>query len=205
MRLCNIHVHAQAEHKGPGYSVPAGEGPDGGWACNDTWRLSPSDLAPTSRRNFEGVSPGNTIEVHWVFTSCPVAPGPGLGSCLSETCTNPELRVEAQVFLLVNDPDALDFSDFSYRGHTADGRPQPRALPTGTGDPVTFAGSTTGSSYSQSACSPLQVTWSVRPDCARLDIGSLHDWAESGNVFDEHHAHGVRHIVTAPELLSPIP
>ena len=205
MRLCNIHLHAQAEHKGPGFSVPAGDGPHGGWACNDTWRLSPSDLAPSGRHNFEGVSPGNTVEVHWVFTSCPVGPGPGLGACLSEACANPQLRVEAQAFLLVNDSGALDFSEFAYHGQHVDGRPQPRALPTGTGTPVTFAGSTTGPSYSQSACSPMQVTWNVRPNCARLDIGSLHDWAQSGNVFEEHHAHGVRQIVTAPELLSAIP
>jgi hypothetical protein len=48
------------------------------------------------------------------------------------------------------------------------------------------------------------VTWSVRPECAKLDIGSLHKWASDGNVFKENHSHGVRQLVTAPELLSPI-
>ena len=48
------------------------------------------------------------------------------------------------------------------------------------------------------------MTWNVRPACARLDINSLHRWAENGNVFNETHSHGVRQLVTAPELLAPI-
>jgi hypothetical protein len=40
--------------------------------------------------------------------------------------------------------------------------------------------------------------------CAKLDINSLHKWAEEGNVFNESKSHGVRQLVTAPELLSPI-
>lgn len=81
---------------------------------------------------------------------------------------------------------------------------QPLSLPGGTGTPVVFTGSTTGPKYTQSTCSPLQVSWSVRPTCAKLDISSLHAWAEKGNVFNETHSHGVRQLVTAPELLSPI-
>ncbi|SFE75531.1 delta-class carbonic anhydrase [Roseivivax sediminis] len=205
LRLCNMHVHAQAEHKGPGFSVPAGEDAANGWACGDTWRLSPTDLAPAAQRHFDGVAPGNTIEVHWVYTSCQVPPGAGLGACMSEACANPQLRVESQVFLLVNDPAARDFNDYAYRGHAVAGRAQPRTLPADTGTPVVFAGSTTGPAYDQSTCSPMQVTWSVRPECARLDINSLHDWAAGGNVFEEHEAHGVRPLVTAPDLLAPIP
>ena len=81
---------------------------------------------------------------------------------------------------------------------------QAKALPSGTGAPVVFAGSTTGPSYSESKCSPLQVTWSVRPACAKLDVSSLHRWAAESNVFEEDHSHGVRQLVTAPELLAPI-
>jgi len=68
---------------------------------------------------------------------------------------------------------------------------------------VTFLGSTTGPSYTQAKCSPLQVTWSVRPACTKIDINSLNKWCE-GNVFQEDHAHGVRQLVTAPELLAKI-
>ena len=80
---------------------------------------------------------------------------------------------------------------------------QPKALPATTGKPVVFRGSTTGPSYSQEKCSPLQVTWSVRPACAKVDINSLNKWCES-NVFKEDHAHGVRELVTSPELLAKI-
>ncbi len=206
LNLCNIHLHRHAEHKGPGFAVLAGEGPDGGFRCNESAALTAAERADPAggRGAFRGVAPGDTIEVHWVFSSCDVAPGPGLGACLSESCANPQLRVEAQVFLLVNDPAALDFAAFVPAGDMVDGRHQPQALPADTGDPVVFAGSTTGPDYSQAVCSPLQVTWSVRPACARLDIGSLHAWAAAGNVFGEDHAHGVRALVTAPELLAQI-
>lgn len=204
LNLCNIHGHTQAEHKGPGFSLFAGTTDSGGWACNELVDLSEEDVLPVAEPHFEGVSPGDTFEVHWVFSSCQVEPGPGLGSCLSEGCANPELRVESQVFILVNDPEALNFMDYVWQENRVNGRPQPLALPSGTGDPVVFAGSTTGPKYTQSVCSPLQVTWSVRPQCTRLDINSLHEWGASHNVFEEHHAHGVRQLVTAQELLSPI-
>ncbi len=206
LNLCNIHTHTNAEHKGPGFSVFAGSGEHGGYRCNATDTLTPAELEDPAHGHgaFHGVKPGDTVEVHWVFSSCDVSPGQGLGACLSEQCANPTLRVESQVFLVVNDPAALDFADFAYAGNTVGGLAQPRALPAGTGDPVVFLGSTTGPKYTEAACSPLQVTWSVRPQCAKLDIGSLNRWAEAGNVFKEDHSHGVRQLVTAPALLAPI-
>ena len=208
LNLCNIHAHRHAEHKGPGFMLDAGEdgGVAGGYRCNDSALLTPAELLdPTPGHGaFRGVAPGDTIEVHWVYSSCDVRPGRGLRACSSDACANPQLRVEAQVFLLVNDPSALDFADFVYAGNVVGGRHQPKALPAAGGEPVTFAGSTTGPDYSASLCSPLQVTWSVRPDCAKLDINSLHAWASAGNVFEETHVQGVRPLVTAPELLAPI-
>ncbi|MDH5531522.1 MAG: delta-class carbonic anhydrase [Paracoccaceae bacterium] len=206
MNLCNIHTHTNAEHKGPGFSVFAGDGENGGYKCNETDSLTAAELAEPDHADgaFHGVKPGDTIEVHWVHSSCDVSPGEGLGSCLSDTCANPELRVETQVFLLVNDENAIDFRDFAYVGNMSGGLHQPRSLPSATGKPVVFAGSTTGPKYSQSVCSPLQVTWSVRPECAKLDINSLSEWASEDVVFNETHSHGVRQLVTAPELLSPI-
>jgi len=207
LNLCNIHLHVNAEHKGPGFSVPGGKGEHGGWKCNGTDDLTAAELEDPSGGEgaYKGIVPGDTIEVHWVHTSCDVEPGKGLGSCLSDACANPALRVETQVFLVVNDPEnALDYADFAYAGNVVDGFHQARSLPSGTGDPVVFAGSTTGPSFTQQVCSPMQVTWSVRPQCAKVDITSLHDWAESGNVFEEDHAHGVRQLVTAKELLSKI-
>ena len=58
---------------------------------------------------FKNVKPGDSIEVHWVYSTCDVKPGKTLDACLSDACANPQLRVEAQVFLVVNDPKALDF------------------------------------------------------------------------------------------------
>ena len=203
LNLCNIHTHTNAEHKGPGYSVFVNDGDHGGYACNDTDALTDAELAAAPGA-YKGVVPGDTIEVHWVHTSCETSPGEGLGACVPETCENPLLRVEAQTFLVVNDASAADFNDFAYGGNIVDGLHQAKAIPTSTGVPVEFRGSTTGTSYTQSKCSPTKVTWGVRPQCMKVDINSLHRWAESGNVFNETKSHGVRQLVTAPELLSPI-
>jgi hypothetical protein len=203
MNLCNIHFHKNAEHKGPGFSVFAGSGTYGGYQCNEREALTPAELAPLGENHCENVQAGDTIEVHWVHSSCDVEPGPGLGACSSAGCQNPQLRVETQVFLLVNDPEAPSFQDFAYGGHQAGGHPQPRALPAGTGEPVRFLGSTTGPDYTEETCSPLQVSWSVRPRCAKLDVGSLSAWCKE-NVFNEKKAHGVRQLVTNPALLSEI-
>ncbi|WP_373009612.1 delta-class carbonic anhydrase [Hyphomonas sp.] len=206
LNLCNIHTHTNAEHKAPGFNVYAGDGPTGGYRCNETDELTEAEMVDPANGEgaFSGVKPGDTIEVHWVYSSCDVAPGEGLGSCLSDTCENPTLRVEAQAFQVVNDASAIDFNDYVYENTVVDGFHQPKNLPAGTGTPVVFRGSTTGPSYDQSTCSPLQVTWSVRPMCARVDISSLNEWASKGNVFNETKSHGVRALVTAPELLSQI-
>lgn len=201
MSLCDIHAHNAAEHKGPGFSVEVSDGTHSGFGCNESGDLTDAEMTPVEGA-FEGAQPGDTIEVHWVYTTCEVEPGPGLASCVSDRCVNPQLRVESQVFLLVNDPAALDFAAFSDIQKTGT-RYQTRALPTDTGTPVVFAGSTTGPSFTNAACSPYEVTWSVRPQCAKLDINSLNRWA-ADNPFEEDHAHGIRELVTAPELLSAI-
>jgi hypothetical protein len=207
MNLCNIHFHVNAEHKAKDFSIYAGEGEHGhggGFQCNDTRNLTKKELTPVDvKEGCAGVKPGDTIEVHWVHSSCDVAPGKGLSSCISESCANPNLRVETQVFLVVNDPEALDFGAMTYDGNIVDGLHQAKSLPGNTGVPVEFLGSTTGPKYTQEKCSPFQVTWSVRPQCAKIDIRSLHLWCKD-NVFEEDHAHGVRQLVTDPKLLSEI-
>lgn len=206
MNLCNIHTHTNAEHKGPGFSVYVGDGEHGGYKCNESSYLNAAELEdPTHGHGaLHGVKPGDTIEVHWVYSSCQVAPGKGLGACLSEGCANPTLRVETQVFLVVNDISALDFNNFDYDANMSSGLHQPKGLPIGTGAPVVFRGSTTGPSYTEETCSPLQVTWSVRPTCAKVNYSSLNTWVENGNVFEENHSHGVRQLVKSSKLLSPI-
>ncbi|MCI5144133.1 MAG: cadmium carbonic anhydrase [Candidatus Electrothrix sp. AR3] len=206
MNLCNIHFHVNAEHKAKDFSIYAGEGEHGhggGYKCNDTGSLTKKELEPPKSNSCAGVKPGDTIEVHWVHSSCDVLPGKGLGSCLSESCANPNLRVETQVFLVVNDPTAVNFGDLTYGGNIVNGLHQAKSLPTDTGIPVEFLGSTTGPKYTESTCSPLQVTWSVRPQCAKIDINSLNNWC-GNNIFKEDHAHGVRELVKDPKLLSEI-
>ena len=203
MNLCNIHSHTNAEHKGPGFNVFVDGTDHGGYACNGTADLTEAELAEAPGA-YGAVKPGDTIEVHWVHTSCDATPGEGLGACVPEGCTDPLLRVETQVFLVVNDSNALDFTTMAYGGNVVNDLHQAKMIPSDTGTPVIFRGSTTGPSYTQAECSPAQVTWSVRPECTKLDINSLHRWAESGNAFNETKSHGVRQLVTAPELLSPI-
>ncbi len=206
MNLCNIHFHNNAEHKANDFAIFAGDGEHGhggGYQCAISKKLSKAELKKPTGDICKGLKPGDTIEVHWVHTSCQTKPGAGLGSCLSKKCANPDLRVETQVFTLVNDKNALNFNDFAYKGNKVNGRPQAKSLPTKTGKPVEFMGSTTGPKFSESTCSPLQVTWAVRPKCAKLDINSLGEWCKK-NTFSEDHAHGVRKLVTNPELLSII-
>lgn len=209
MNLCNIHFHVNAEHKAKDFSIHAqGEhGAEGGYQCNMSKQLSSAELAPTAEpvcpSEHGELKPGDTIEVHWVHSSAPVTPGPTLGACLSDNVKNPDLRVEAQVFTLVNDPKALDFNSLDYHDKTVNGYKQADAIPGNTGKPVVFTGSTTGPKYNEATCSPLQVTWSVRPNCAKVDINSVAKWCK-GNAFKEDHAHGVRKLVTTLSLLSEI-
>ena len=206
MNLCNIHFHNNAEHKAAAFSIYAGEGDNGkggGYQCGISKELTEAELKAPAGEICKGLKPGDTIEVHWVHSSCDVAPGPGLGSCLSDSCANPNLRVETQVFTLVNDSAAMNFADLDYQGNQVNGYHQANAIPSNTGSAVEFLGSTTGPKYTEQICSPLQVSWSVRPQCAKLDINSIGKWCES-NAFDEDHAHGVRKLVTDQRLLSPI-
>jgi len=214
MNLCNIHTHTNAEHKGPGFSLFVSPYENGGYACNDTENLTGNEMKKDPGVDYV-VEPGKTIEVHWVHTTCDTpesAPGEGLGPCLA--CPDAKVRVETQVFLVVNDSDALDFAAFIYDGNMVNGLHQPRAIPDHTGEPVQFWGSTTGPSYDNKMCSPYPVTWSVRPDCARVSAQSLNAWyavEEDGtradgsmNIFKEDHSHGVRQLVKNPDFLSEI-
>ena len=82
MNLCNIHTHTFAEHKGPGLSISTNNGQTDGYRCNDTAGLSQEELTDPTHGSgaYQGVAPGDTIEVHWVYSSCAVQPGQGLGS-----------------------------------------------------------------------------------------------------------------------------
>jgi len=207
MNLCNIHFHKNAEHKGGEFTRHAGNGDGHGYQSGYRYsgHVSEAELYPVHRAicpsDHGDLRPGDTIEVHYVYSSAQVEPGHTLGACLSEANKNPQLRVEAQVYVLVNDENALDFKKLTAYGKKA-GYYQALNIPDHTGTPVQYAGSTTGPGYNETG-SPYQVTWSVRPKVARVDIATVGEWCE-GNVFKEDHAHGVRNLITNPDLLSTI-
>ena len=205
MNLCNIHFHENAEHRGGEFTAYAGNG-DGkgtGTGFKYTGTLTPAELTPLNVRigvgKYGDLAPGDTIEVHYVHSTAPIQPGPTLGACLSELVSDPLLRVETQVMVLVNDPSANDFRELA-KIETINGLYQAPNIPSNSGTPVEYAGSTTGPSYNEKG-SPLQVTWNVRPQVIKVDIKSLGGWL-AGNVFEEKDAHGVRNLVTNPDLLS---
>jgi len=207
MNLCNIHFHKNAEHKGGEFTSYAGNGDGKGFLTGFKYSgdLSKKELKPVRQEicpsEKGALYPGDTIELHYVHSSALINPGPTLGACLSEATMNPQLRVEAQVYVLVNDKNAADFNELAAHG-MKDGYHQALNIPSDTGAPILYAGSTTGPSYNEKG-SPLQVTWSVRPKVKKVDIRTVGKWCE-GNTFDEDHGHGVRNLVMNPGLLSPI-
>jgi hypothetical protein len=205
--LCNIHFHKNAEHSGGQFTTYAGNG-DGkgsntGYVYNG--KLSGSQLKPVTGKicaaKGDTLQAGDTLEVHYVFSSAQVQPGPTLGACLADATLNPGLRVEGQVMVLANDSNALDFKDLAIV-EKINGYYQAPNLPNDMGVPIAYLGSTTGPSFNEKA-SPLQVSWSVRPNVAVVDIYSVGKWCDD-NVFKEDHAHGVRNLVINHKLLSPI-
>ena len=207
MHLCNIHFHKNAEHKGGEFTTYAGNGDGKGYQSGYKYSgtLTEAELKP-----YEGeVCPsehgalmsGDTIEVHYVHSTAAITPGHTLAACLHDSVHNPQLRVEAQVYVLVNDESALDFNQLAQHGKK-NGFQQAPNIPDNTGTPVQYTGSTTGPGYNTKG-SPFKVSWSVRPKVAKLNIASVGKWCE-GNVFKEDHAHGVRNLVMNPDLLSKI-
>jgi hypothetical protein len=207
MNLCNIHFHENAEHKGGQFSYYAGNG-DGkgnGTGYKYNGKLSHSELTPARIKigvsEHGDLASGDTIEIHFVYSSAQVIPGPTLGACISKAIKNPQLRVETVVAVLVNDPGAVKFTELA-KVEKINSLYQATNLPTNLGAPVVYAGSTTGPSYNEQA-SPYQVTWSIRPRVTKVDVTSVGKWL-ADNVFGENHAHGVRNLVINADFLSKI-
>lgn len=207
MNLCNIHFHKNAEHKGGEFTSFAGVGDGHGDETGFKYagKLSSREATPMESDvcvgKHGGLQSGDTVELHYVFSTAQVVPGPSLNACLSETDVNPQLRVVAQVFVLVNDPKAADFTKLTQFGEV-NGYQQALNIPKNMGKPVQYAGSTTGPSYNEKG-SPLQVSWSVRPKVMKVNAQTVGQWC-NGNTFKEDHAHGVRNLVVQESLLSRI-
>jgi len=207
MALCDIHLHKNAEHKGGNFTTYAGNGDGHGYGTGFKYNgsLSAAELKPLAAKvgasDHGELLPGDTVEIHFVHSTAQATVGPTLKTCLSDATGNPQLRVETVVGVLVNDPKAVDFTKMA-RIEMRNGLNQVPYLPTNLGKPIVYAGSTTGPSYNEKG-SPFQVTWSVRPKVAKIDINSLATWL-ADNPFQENHAHGVRNLVIDPDLLSQI-
>ena len=205
MNLCNIHFHKNAEHKGGEFTEYVGNGDGHGYNTGYTYtgKLSTQEKKPTKKaicpNKHSTLNAGDTIEVHYVYSTAQVTPGPTLNACLSEAIGNPQLRVETQVYVLVNDNNALDFTKLT-EYDVRNGYQQAVNIPDNTGVAVQYAGSTTGPGYNEKG-SPFQVAWSVRPQVAKVNAQTVGQWCE-GNVFEEDHGHGVRNLVINPKLLS---
>jgi hypothetical protein len=205
MNLCNIHFHENAEHKGGEFTQYAGNGDGHGYnsGYEYTGTLSETELTPVEQKicssKHGDLQPGDTIEVHYVYSTAKVKPGPTLASCLSKAVKNPQLLVEAQVYVVTSDKDDLDFKTLTAHG-MRNGFHQALNLPNSTGTPVRYDGSTTGPSYNEVG-SPFQVSWSVHPKVLKVNINTVGDWCK-GNIFNEDHGHGVRNLVINPSLLS---
>lgn len=206
MTLCDIHFHENAEHKGGNFTVYAGNGDGHGYGTGFKYAgtLTEAERAPVVRlvgaSEHGDLEPGATIEIHFVFSTAQATLGPSLETCHTDAIENPQLRVEAVVGVLVAE-GGVDFVQMTQIQEIA-GLNQVPNLPDNLGDPVVYAGSTTGPGYNEKG-SPFQVTWSVRPQVIKIDIASLGSWLKD-NPFDEDHAHGVRNLVTNPDLLSQI-
>jgi hypothetical protein len=205
MNLCNIHFHKNAEHKGGEFTLFAGNGDGHGFKTGYKYsgKLNTSESKPLNtevcKSEHGGLQVGDTIEIHYVHSTAQVVPGPTLSACLSETDINPQLRVEAQVYVLVNDPQASDFRKLTTVSEI-NGYHQAMNIPQNIGKPIQYAGSTTGPSYNEKG-SPLQVTWSVHPQIVKVQAQTVGQWCQ-GNSFKEDHAHGVRNLVINEKLLS---
>ncbi len=206
MTLCDIHFHENAEHKGGEFTAYAGNGDGHGYGTGFKYsnKLTAAEMAPVDHKIGESehgdLVPGDTIEIHFVHSTAQATLGPSLGTCLSEAIGNPQLRVETVVAVLVSE-GGTNFTEMA-NIQELNGLNQVPNLPNDLGTPVVYDGSTTGPSYNEKG-SPFQVTWSVRPNVAKLDINSVDAWMKN-NPFGEDHAHGVRNLVMNPDLLSKI-
>ncbi len=68
--------------------------------------------------------------------------------CLSKAIGNPQLRVETQVYVLVNDEHALNLKELT-RHKKEDGLHQAVGIPNNTGTAVQYEGSTIAPGYNE--------------------------------------------------------
>ncbi|CAE7720266.1 unnamed protein product [Symbiodinium sp. CCMP2592] len=114
---------------------------------------------------------GGTYEFHWVFSTG----GPGK---LQEDGSEGELGITAglggaftrtnnAICLIVNDPSLNDYVDAQNRTFLEQWQQPP------AGSAVRYVGSTTGPSYDDEVCSPVEVNWHVDQRCCILSAQAM--------------------------------
>jgi len=201
------HMHKWAEHKSKGqYDIPGPAEATKGFEC-DKSGLTPAQLAPFAYQfcqpqpditncsfaaipgaapevtrgdvpcALSRVNPGDTIEIHWPHTSGSTSPlGP-----FDDVVSNALLVVQAQVFLVVNDPKyEMDVQLFLTHWNEA----------LAAEDSVAYVGSPTGDHDNRNMCYSNQNTWLVDRKCHMLHVGSLDRWCganPAGRVWSDQH------------------
>ena len=193
----NLHFHLGAEHKS---EIPNGyfqSAEDVGLATPLVRPASSPDIragffcglddVSSDDRDFynftfcKGVSVNYTYEFHWVFsTGAPLiglrdegAEGElgitdGLAGAANRT-VNPKVIVRGQVCRIIYDKSLTDV-DADYDNFLQQWRQPP------LGRAVRYIGSTTGTDFNNSVCSPLEVNWHVDTECCTLSAQTFDRW-----------------------------
>ena len=144
MNLCNIHTHTNAEHKGPGFGVFVSAAADGGFACNETPNLTDAELAPASGA-YQGRAAPATRSRCIGFTRPATPPrAKGLAPASRRVAAIRSCAWRPRSFSPSTTRTPSTSPTMAYGGNVVEGRHQAKSLPSNTGDPVLFRGSTTG-------------------------------------------------------------
>lgn len=183
----NTHYHLGAEHRSAGeYDEPM----NFGFGCKKaTDGLASEHLAPYDFQYCSKTEVGQTYEFHWVHSTGGEALGAGLGGAFATT-SEPEIVVQGQVFVVVNDDtgaydrNLLDGSTFAGLGK----------------DIAMYMGSTTGPSYNNyDHCSPYSINWNVDRKCQLVSAKSMDEVCRQKiemGMKDDAHPHGSRELVS---------
>jgi len=177
--LTNIHFHLGAEHRAKEYqdgkyseeydADPNAPGIRPGWECvsNDIEqrRLEPYEFQYCK----SDVSVGRSYEVHYVHSSAGFSEGEldgvdtpaiddGLGGAANgRGILNPMIVVEAVVYQIVRGGEKYHLDAFNGWNSVAN-----------RSTALMYQGSTTGTSYNNTVCSPFSITWHVDRTCHRI-------------------------------------
>lgn len=200
MTHVNTHFHLGAEHHSSGeYDIMGADVYEGdaavpGWFCPAI--ADEAMLEPYTFEHCLHTEVGMTYELHWVYSTGGGYPGykvagttggadlpegteivDGLGGALART-VNPYIGVQAGIYQIVNgaDAEAYDISDF-----------MTHAMDYASGNVVAYQGSTTGTSYDNTVCSAMQVSWHVDKHCHMISAASF------DKMCEDMHSIGMEH------------